>query len=671
MSELNFRQIHLDFHTSEKIENIGEKFDKKEWQETLKLGHVDSITIFSKCHHGWSYHPTKVNEMHPHLKFDLLKEEMEASKEIGVKTPVYISAGLDEKEAVRHPEWLSRQADETTTWVNGFVEEAGFHLMCFNTGYMDLLLAQIEEVMQTYNPEGIFLDIVSVHPCYCSKCRQDILDRGKDPRDFEAVMEQAEIVYKNYAKKVEEVVRKYSDTCTIFHNAGHITRGRRDLADYDTHLELESLPTGGWGYDHFPMSAAYVRNLGKEYLGMTGKFHTSWGEFGGFKHPNALRYETGLLLALGAKCSVGDQLHPLGKLDRSTYELIGKAYKEVEEKEEWCKGTRNISDVAVLGEEAVNASVSNRDEQRCSDIGVNRILLEGKYLYSFIDLKSDFSDYKVIILPDSIRLDESLKTRLQEYIKDGGKVLATGASGLDKEKCEFVLDMGVEYVDKSSYNPDYLVPGFDLTTGRSPHIMYGQSYKIKQTKGTAFAEKEDTYFNRDTYSFCSHQHTPNNPNSREVAAVLTDNTAYISWDIFSDYAKKGSLHDKEMVMYALDHLLGENKTLKTKFPDRGVTTLTYQEEKDRYVQHFVFAHTTIRGRFTFGGATSNVEVIEDIVPVYDTEVSVKIDKKVEKLYLAPQMEELEFVQKDDVLTYVVPKIDCHQMVVIEFNRESM
>jgi hypothetical protein len=46
------RQVHLDFHTSEFIPGIGEKFDKKQFQEALKLGHVNQINIFAKCHHG-------------------------------------------------------------------------------------------------------------------------------------------------------------------------------------------------------------------------------------------------------------------------------------------------------------------------------------------------------------------------------------------------------------------------------------------------------------------------------------------------------------------------------------------------------------------------------------------------------------------------------------------
>ena len=94
------RQVHLDFHTSEAIDEIGSGFSKENFQEMLKKGHVDSITVFSKCHHGWSYHPTKVNKMHPNLNFDLLGAQIEAAHEIDVKTPVYISAGLDHKASV-------------------------------------------------------------------------------------------------------------------------------------------------------------------------------------------------------------------------------------------------------------------------------------------------------------------------------------------------------------------------------------------------------------------------------------------------------------------------------------------------------------------------------------------------------------------------------------------
>lgn len=665
MQELRYRQVHLDFHTSGAIMNIGKKFVKEEFQNNLRKGHVNSITVFSKCHHGWSYHPTKVNEMHPHLDFDLLQAQIDACHEIKVNAPVYISAGLDEKEAIRHPEWIVRFEDESTTWVKDFTSEAGFHLLCFNTSYLELLIAQLEEVMQNYNPDGIFLDISAPHPCYCAKCRNAILARGKDPRDREAVMEQAEITYANYAKRVEKTIRHYSDTCTIFHNAGHITRGRRDLAYYNSHLELESLPTGGWGYDHFPMSAAYVMNLGMEYLGMTGKFHNTWGEFGGFKHPNALKYETSLSLAFGAKCSIGDQLHPLGNMNPDTYDLIGKAYQEVERKEPWCQNARNCCDIAILGDEAVNNTVSSHDIQRYADIGVNRMMLEGNYLYCFIDLEQDFTEYKLMILPDHIRLNEDLTKRLQTYLDQGGKILASGHSGIREEKDEFALDFGASYLGKNPCHPDYLVPDFDLTTGRTPHIMYGQGHLIEKSTGTQIASRENSYFNRDVYRFCSHQHTPNNPDIHSPAIIMTKNTAYIGWDIFTDYAKMGSLHLKETVVHVIDLLLKGDKTLHTNLPDRGVVTLTHQSEEDRYINHLLFAHTTIRGKFMNTGVEHQIEVIEDIVPLHDIKVTINLPKSPKRVYLAPQMQPLDYIQDGLTITYTVPEVNCHQMIIME------
>ena len=147
---LPYRQVHLDFHTSECVPGIGSKFDKEQFQNALKTGHVNSITIFAKCHHGWSYYPTKVNAMHPNLNFDLLGAQLEACKEINVKSPVYLSAGFDERMAREHGDWLIRHPDESLSDTKDFTIP-GYHRMCYNTPYLDKLLAEIEEVMVLYH----------------------------------------------------------------------------------------------------------------------------------------------------------------------------------------------------------------------------------------------------------------------------------------------------------------------------------------------------------------------------------------------------------------------------------------------------------------------------------------------------------------------------------------
>lgn len=247
---MNFRQVHLDFHTSEKIEGIGKKFDRKQFQEALKAGHVNSITLFSKCHHGWAYHPSAANDIHPHLEFDLLKAQIEAAHEIGVKTPVYLSAGFDEKAARQHPDWLAQNKEGTWANADSF-SRPGYHVFCMNTPYLDYLLAQIKEAAQNYDADGIFLDIMSVRPCYCPNCIKTLLAEGKDPCNEKDIMDLAERIYANYVRRVRETIDSVKPGLPVFHNGGHIRRGRRDLVAANTHLELESLPTGGWAMTIF------------------------------------------------------------------------------------------------------------------------------------------------------------------------------------------------------------------------------------------------------------------------------------------------------------------------------------------------------------------------------------------------------------------------------------
>ncbi len=642
------RQVHLDFHTSGLLP-VGKNFSKKQFQNALKAGHVDSITVFSKCHHGWSYHPTEANEIHPLLDFDLLGAQLEACKEIGVNAPVYISAGYDEKEFEKRPEWryvCSPDKEEQKEYEN----EVHFHLLCFNTGYLDFLCNQIEEVMQKYNPCGIFLDIISPKTCYCEKCIADMKNLGMDINCENDRQKFSDMTFKKYIEATNAAVRKHSDTATIFHNSGHIPKGDHYFIDSNTHLELESLPTGGWGYDHFPLSAAYVRSLkDTEFLGMTGKFHQSWGEFGGFKHPNALIYETSLSIANGAGCSIGDQMHPLGEMNMSTYNLIGKAYSLVEEKEPWLNGAVNIADIAVLSEEAITG---NRDSK--ADIGANRMLLENNYLYNFIDSKSDFSKYKLLILPDVSGFDSELIKKIEEFLSNGGKVIASGEA-LVKDN-NFIFDIGAEYKGKNEFNPTYLIPCYETANGITEYVMRCNSYKFEATGCKVIANMQNPYFNRTLEHFCSHAHAPNNPDKKFPAAIIKDNIAYIGWDIFTAYATHGHLCFKELFSHTVKEMLGNDATVFVDIPDKAVVTYTRQENESRNILHLLFAHTTVRGQ--------NTEIIEDTVPLYNVKCSVKCKCKPSKIALVPSGCELSFEFTNGRAEFVVPEINIHQMVEI-------
>ena len=655
MTYLPLRQVHLDFHTGDDMPGVGSRFSEQNFRQALTVGHISSITLFGKCHHGWAYYPSAIVPPHPTLSTDLLGRQLAVCRELGVRTQVYISAGLDEHMAVTHPEYRNAVVNGNNTLLG-----AHFHPLCLNNdAYLEYLCGQVAEVMERYGDRigGIFTDICTPTDCVCPVCINSMLTAGLNPENPADVHRHARMVYTKFTHAVNRTVAAYNPAMPVFHNCGNLPRNDRAWVFTNTaHLELESLPTGGWGYDHFPLSAAYCRILGREFTGMTGKFHTSWGEFGGYKHPNALRYETGLSLAMGAGCSIGDQLHPLGEFDPATYRLIGSAYAEVEKREPWCFGARAVADIAVY------TTYTEETQHVCPDIGANRILLEGKYLYNVVDRDCDLSAYKLILFPDTVRFDEELAARVLDYLAGGGRILLSGESGHMSDSNQFFADFGVTDEGENPHDSTYLCPTYEMKgNGRAAYLMYRRGRAIRIRDGVrVLADMQDSYFNRSLRHFCSHFYTPNDPDSRQPGCVLSADgrIGYIAWYVFDEYHVHGAYHQKQIVCDMLDALLRDEKTLETNLPSNGVTTLLYQAQEQRYVQHLLYAVTKQRGR---------AEIIEDAIPLRDISVTLRLpnDAAPRRIYTVPDGTDLPFTCENGHIRYTIPEFTLHGMAGIE------
>ncbi len=676
MKELRFRQVHLDFHTSPLIPGIGAKFDRRQWQDALKKAHVDSITCFSSCHHGWSYHPTKVGKMHPGLDFNLLRAQMDACHEINVNVPIYLTGGVNNLAAEIHPEWREITAQgELGGWVSSPIRP-GFRKLCFNTPYLDYLCCMIEEAVRLFpDADGVFIDIISQSPCCCNWCMADMAKEGYDPENPDDRARFAKRTLMKYYRRVTAAARSLNPEMPVFHNSGNVTVGNREILPYFSHLELESLPTGGWGYDHYPMSAAYCRKLELDFLGMTGKFHTTWGEFGGFKHPNALRYECAAMLANGSKCSIGDQLHPSGNLDESTYELIGKAYEEVERKEPWCRHVRSAADVAILSNTAFHPDPSCAGTASPpGETGASRLLLESHIHFDLLDREMSFDPYRVLVLADDIRISPELGKRLGAFLARGGKLILSGSSVLKADEDVPAFDLPMEYAGINPLFPDYVkaAPAVAPDFVKTPFVMYRPSHRIKVTGGVSLGEIYDPYFNRTYAHFSSHQHTPYKPEpSGFDAGIMTGGILYFAHPVFGLYAGYGNVALKQYVAHAIMAFAGEDLSVHTNLPSQGRMTLMKQEEERRYILHLLYVNTINRGsRMEMSGGnvrnTSTIEVIEELNPAENVIASVKLPETVRKITLEPQGAELPVRLKDGRYEVRLDRLVCHQMVVFHY-----
>jgi hypothetical protein len=663
MHHLRFRQVHLDFHTHGDIPGIGQNFSKRRFQEALQAGHIDSITLFSKCHHGYSYHPTKIGTRHPNLKFDLLGAQIEACREIGVRCPIYLSAGVDELSAMTHPEWVVKNRDGTTY---NPLEAGWFKRLRFNSPYLDYLCAQIEEVVQRWpDNDGIFLDIISPWTDYSETGLREMKAAGLNPELVADADTYAQSVLLRYYQRANAAVRSVRADTPVFHNGGHVPVGATRFNLFNSHFELESLPTGGWGYDHFAFSARYAATQPRDYLGMTGKFHTTWGEFGGFKRPAALRYEVAAMLAYGAKCSIGDQLHPDGSMNPDTYRLIGAAYADVAAREPWADHVRPVARIALVSAERDQPIPRGNGTVSPADEGAARMLLELHLPFLVLDENAKWDGYDLIVLPDTLQLTPATLAKAKKHLASGGKILAAGSALLNADQTAFAIDPGAKYLGRSPSDPDYLL-ATDLTPTvpvRSPIVIHGGAYEVKPSAKTrTLVARRAPYFNRTWEHFCSHQHAPDSPAKVSPAATLTPDIAWFAHDIFTRYRQYGQPLYRDFVAAAIDHLLEGKRPAVTNLPTDGRINLLEQPKEKRYIAHLLYAPKSVRGASQNTAVNKSLEVIEDLIPLRDTHVSLRVPRKIKTARLVPEDIALPFTQADGVVSFTVPEFTAHAMI---------
>jgi hypothetical protein len=665
---MRYRQIHLDFHTSEHIPGIGSRFDPTDFARTLAGADVDSVTVFSKCHHGWSYHPTKVGKQHPHLDFDLLRAQIKALHDHKINAPVYISAGWDELSAREHPGWRVVTPEGVLVRQRGEPLGPGWAFIDFNSPYLDYLCRQVEEAAELFpEGDGFFIDICASLVSVSTWAQKKMEDRGLDWTDPENQVRQAEETQIEFFERVTAAARKGDPKRPVFFNFGHVRRGRRDILKYFSHLEIESLPTAMWGYEHFPVSARYVDALGIEFLGMTGKFHHMWGEVGGYKQADALLYECGAMLAQGAKCSIGDHLHPTGSIDKTTYASIAPAYAHVKAAEPWVEGSVNRAEIGVLSVEAAGRPrlAGQAGQHQDADEGVVRALLEGCFTFDVLDTESDFSPYRLVILPDAVTVGPELKQKIEAYVAQGGRVLLTGLSGIDPER-GFVFDFGATWKGASPFQTgDYLLPREDLRAPaiNDPLFMYESSQRIEAEPGASLGDIYDPYFDRTRRRFSGHINTPNQPDPSGFASgSQKGGYTYAAHQLFSIYKRIGSVPMLGIIEQLIAHALGAPRTILSGLPRSGRATLRHQAAQKRDVLHLLQANPVLRGSIN----KDNVQPIQDLITLTAIDVSVAVPGPVRGVRLVPSGEALTFRVEGGRVAFTVPELRGHQMVEIAY-----
>ena len=670
------RQIHLDFHTSEDLPGIGSEFTKAQFQEALKTGHVNLINVFGKCHHSWSYYPTTIGAPHPHLHGDLLGQQIDACHEIGVKAPVYYTVGWSANDAEAHPDWLVRDRDGgfvAPHWPADVTPETAkptfqWKELCVTGEYHELIATQTEEICRLYEVDGFFFDIY--HPqirCYCERCRAGMAKESIDPDDHDAVEAYRARTILGHARALERIIHSYHSEATLFFNGlTAIERPqnfRYRLHEVGTKNDLEDLPTTWGGYDKFPLRAKIFHREQKPVVAMSGKFHTAWGEFGGFKNPDALRFEAAGMISYGASCNFGDHLHPLGRMDMTTYENIGVAYEYVEKIEAFGIGGLPAATLGFWPSYELEA-----------DEGLARMLLEMQMDFDVAAPGDDLSRFDGIVVPSQAGLLEGAEEELAAYLAGGGSLLVLGRGALTSGGSAVRLPLGAELSGEPPFDVDYTLidprhlslPGSRPADKlpQTPFLNYSSALRFSLTgQAQELASLQDPWFSRTYGHYCGHQNTPNRPESVGPAAWQTGNLIVLGHDLDRLYYVHGAKVHRDLLRAALLRL-PLNPMLEAALPSAGRVSLLHQKDERRYVAHLLYGSPIERGRCV---------VIEDLPELHNVAVTMRLPIEPAGLRLEPAGTSLEFegswtngTRRLYELRTTVPSFSCHVALVADY-----
>jgi len=98
--------------------------------------------------------------------------------------------------------------------------------------------------------------------------------------------------------------------------------------------------------------------------------------------------------------------------------------------------------------------------------------------------------------------------------------------------------------------------------------------------------------------------------------------------------------------------------VRVQAPTAALATLSAQPKYDRWVLHLLYYVPERR--------SEQFDIVEDVVPLHDVAVSLRVERPVTAVRLAPQGDALPFQQAGGRVEFVVPRVVGHQMVALAF-----
>ena len=624
-----WRKVHLDFHNSQYIPKIGDKFDARGFGQTLEAASIDAIVVFAKDMHGYFYYPSQYGPVHRGLSFDLLGAQVEECRKRKIAVYAYYCTTWDNYLADKHRDWLVIKRDGSN-YLPKQGATPGWTALCLSyEPFVQLMLDHTREFVSRYPIDGAWFDmpVPIAGECFCPECLRQLKAKGLDPQDVKAQREHKQALHLSFIERIHKTIQAARPGCQVdFNGQGVYGLGQR--VRFMDNIDIEALPTAQWGYYYFPTITRYTRTFGVTTYGVTGRFKASWADFGGLKLPAQLDTEFAGIVAHGARCDIGDQMPPSGRLDPAVYHVIGKAYARIKSIEHYLTGAAPVVEAAlVTGGHPLDHPSSE------ANYGLVKLLTESRVQFDVVEPDTDLARYQLLVLSDTLDVSAPLAERLQAYIGQGGAVISNS-------QANWLGSYGLEYAGESAFKPAYFVPKANFT-GDIPAYQYalyeGASHWRARSPAQVVATLGEPLFQRNAEHYTSHRQTPFDHETEFAAIALSGRVALFAFPLGLSYYNQGYWVYRKAFQHVLRTLL-PRPLIETNAPASAELTVTRQ--KGRYLVHIVNFSALRR-------TPNHPDFYEEPIPLTNVKVRLNLP-----------------VKRPDV---TLPRVEIHEIVPFEMS----
>jgi len=488
-----FRRLVLDMHVADWGPHLMAKFDPAAIADTLRQAHVEQAMAYAKSALGLCYWPTKIGTRHAALKGrDLFGEFVRQLRSRDILACAYYSVVFDNAAIRRHPECrcVGRPGHSYEDDYSG----NRYGLACPNQpGYHKQIMAEVEELVRGYEFDVMFFDMAFWRtPCFCDACQRRCRDEGlydgppspsivsnpagstaseghrtdlKTRSETDAAIPEAidwnseswcryqtvrERWTGEFMQQLTDLVKRIRPGLPVYHNVAGVLSDWRMGVSFEHAVHSDFL--GGDFYGDPVEQLTAVKLFTNLSTDRPIEFMTSRGDPTVKEHVNNKSYDDLEMAALAAVSqhaafTLIDSINVDGTVDAGVYRRIGRVNQQIAPYESELGG-EPVEDIAVYfsseskvrfdqnGQPLIGAQSDKLYPHLLAVRGACQKLQWAHRPFGVITRKQlpTLVRYKVVILPDVLRMDRDEVEAFSRYVQDGGRLYASRWTSLTETR---------------------------------------------------------------------------------------------------------------------------------------------------------------------------------------------------------------------------------------------